>query len=217
MTGLLIKDFKLLRIQKIFFLLIVFISVAQLAFSDDPTFVVGYMSFVMTLFTLSSISYDEFDNGNAFLFSLPITRRGYVREKYVFGIILGGGSWALSSIAVAISQLVKSNALTIDLFVAVFVILPLIIIVLAIMLPFQLKFGGEKGRIAIIGTVGIIFILCFLIAKIAQASNIDFIAFLNNLPTLGIGTLLFIVFILSTLLLLLSYKISVAIMNKKEF
>ncbi|MCP1101572.1 ABC-2 type transport system permease protein [Aequitasia blattaphilus] len=217
MTGLLIKDFKLLRIQKTFFLLIVFISVAQLAFSDDPTFVVGYMSFVMTLFTLSSISYDEFDNGNAFLFSLPITRRGYVREKYVFGIILGGGSWALSSIAVAISQLVKSNALTIDLFVAVFVILPLIIIVLAIMLPFQLKFGGEKGRIAIIGTVGIIFILCFLIAKIAQASNIDFIAFLNNLPTLGIGTLLFIVFILSTLLLLLSYKISVAIMNKKEF
>ena len=36
---------------------------------------------------MSSISYDEFDNGNAFLFSLPITRKDYVLEKYIFGSV----------------------------------------------------------------------------------------------------------------------------------
>ena len=44
---------------------------------------VGYVTFIFTLFTVSTISYDEYDNGYPFLFTLPITRRQYVNEKYV--------------------------------------------------------------------------------------------------------------------------------------
>ena len=74
MKGLLIKDFKLMKMQRNFFFVIVMISVGQALFSDSLSVPIGFATFVFPLFTLSTISYDEFDNGNAFLFSLPITR-----------------------------------------------------------------------------------------------------------------------------------------------
>ena len=49
--------------------------------SPGTSFPIGFLGFVGALFSLSSISYDEFDNGNAFLFSLPITRKDYVLDK----------------------------------------------------------------------------------------------------------------------------------------
>lgn len=60
---------------------------------------------ICSMFSLSTISYDEFDNGNAFLFSLPITRKGYVIEKYIFGIMLGVISLILSTIIACILTL----------------------------------------------------------------------------------------------------------------
>ena len=68
--------------QKIFSS-VVFIAVLLAVVTGNTFFIISYMTFVASLFTLTSISYDEFDNGNAFLFSLPITRRMYVKEKSV--------------------------------------------------------------------------------------------------------------------------------------
>ena len=81
MKGLLIKDFRLMKVQKSFFLLIAVIGVWGTLLSENVTSAIGFLTFVMSLFSVSSISYDEFDNGNAFLFSLPITRTTYVVEK----------------------------------------------------------------------------------------------------------------------------------------
>ena len=75
MKGLLIKDFKLLKGQKNFFMAITAISIIMIIVSPGTSFPIGFLGFVGALFSLSSISYDEFDNGNAFLFSLPITRK----------------------------------------------------------------------------------------------------------------------------------------------
>ena len=73
MKGLLIKDFKLMMMQKNFFAMIVVIAVVMTVFTDDIAFPLGFLTFVVSMFTLSTISYDEFDNGNAFLFSLPVS------------------------------------------------------------------------------------------------------------------------------------------------
>ena len=42
MKGLLVKDFKLMKLQKNFFLLIVVIAVSMIAFTDDVTFPLGF-------------------------------------------------------------------------------------------------------------------------------------------------------------------------------
>lgn len=68
MKGLLIKDFKLMMMQKNFFLSIIAIAVVLTVFVKNPSFIIGYLTFIGSVFTLSTISYDEFDNGNAFYF-----------------------------------------------------------------------------------------------------------------------------------------------------
>lgn len=178
MKGLFVKDLKLMMLQKNFLLLILAIVIGMMIFTDDVIFPLGFLSFIVSLFTVSTISYDDFDNGNAFLFTLPIT------------------------------DLVQSSLM----------ILPIMIVVQAIMLPFQLKFGGDKGRIAMIGAFGGLAVITLVIVKGAEAIfNIDLVSLLDNMPTVSMGVLIAIAIIIALLMLLVSMKISLSIMNKKEF
>ncbi len=93
MKGLLIKDLLLLKNQQRFFLLFFLMSAGMLLADFNSVFVINYVTMIFSLFTLSSISYDEFDNGYAFLFTLPITRNQYAAEKYVFGLVTGSFAW----------------------------------------------------------------------------------------------------------------------------
>lgn len=146
MKGLLIKDFRLMKVQKSFFLLITVIGVWGTLLSENVTSAIGFLTFVMSLFSVSSISYDEFDNGNAFLFSLPITRTTYVVEKYCFGLILGLGAWTVFTLLALVSNGFRRILPTGELMISAAMILPMFLVILAVMLPIQLRFGGEKGR-----------------------------------------------------------------------
>ena len=150
MKGLLIKDFKLMQMQKRFFLLILLVGVVITFSSYDVAFTTGFMAFVSSLFSISSISYDEFDNGNAFLFSLPISRRTYAVEKYIFGAILGCCAWMLAVILTTLVGFFKGIYPDTEMWLSAAFILAIMFMILALMLPFQLKFGGERGRIALI-------------------------------------------------------------------
>ena len=57
MKGLLIKDFKLLKGQKNFFMTITAISIIMIIVSPGTSFPIGFLGFVGALFSLSSISY----------------------------------------------------------------------------------------------------------------------------------------------------------------
>ncbi len=217
MRGLLVKDFKLMKMQKNFFLIIVAVSIFIVATSEDSSFAIGFLGFVGSLFTLSSISYDEFDNGNAFLFSLPITRKSYVIEKYSFGLIIGCSSWMFGTIISLIAVQVKNTGSFTDTLIIALMVLPTVLFLLAIMLPFQLKFGGEKGRIAIIGAMGLISVIGIIITKIAEVLGVDFEEIFNSLSALNIQISIALLIVVSLFILFLSYEISLKIINKKEF
>ena len=139
MKGLLVKDFKLMMLQRNFFLLILVIVIGMMAFTDDVVFPLGFLSFVVSLFTLSTISYDDFDNGNAFLFTLPITRNDYVIEKYSLGLLFGCVAWILATVLGVIATVFKGTLPITDLMLASLIILPIMIVIQAIMIPFQLN------------------------------------------------------------------------------
>ena len=61
MKGLLIKDFKLMKNQKNFFFIMIFIAAAMLFAEFESTFVVSYFTMIASMFVLSTISYDEYD------------------------------------------------------------------------------------------------------------------------------------------------------------
>ena len=216
MKGLLIKDFKLMKNQKNFLFLLILIA-ALFVFVKDVSFIITYMTFIGTLFSISSVSYDEFDNGNAFLFSLPVTREGYVMEKYGFGLILGGGAWLLGTILAVVVGKVQHGGTVTDTIMTALMILPLMLMILSVMLPFQLKYGGEKGRIAMICAFGILFVIGTGILKIAKTLNIDLIYIIDHLPVISMGMLLVILIGIGAVVLLVSCKISISIVNKKEF
>lgn len=218
MTGLLVKDFKLMATQKNFFLVILLIVIGMISFTEDVSFPLGFLTFALSLFTLSTISYDEFDNGYAFLFTLPITRVGYVLEKYCLGFLLGFSSWLLATFLGLIATVVRDTTFLTEIWQIAAMILPVMIIIQSIMIPFQLKFGGEKGRIAIIGAVGLLVVAGVVIVKGAKLFfNVDLIAQLNTLPIVSMGMLFLIALVIAMLLFALSVRISISIMKKKQF
>lgn len=218
MKGLLIKDFKIMSLQKNFFVLIFAIVLGMMIFNADVVFPMCFFSFIMSLFVLTTISYDDFDNGYPFLFTLPITRKMYVNEKYLLATLLGGCSWIFSIILSALVSTVKSSLPISDLIMIAFLILPIIILMQAVMIPFQLKYGGEKGRIAMIGTFGALGVIGIILVRGAKSLfNIDLINVFNTLSTLDMSVLILISLIFALVCLFSSLKVSIVIIKHKEF
>ena len=69
MKGLLIKDFRLLKGQ-VYFLLIVTGCVIVFMINGSEAFGVAYVCSMVALLSLTTVSYDEYENGSAFLFTL---------------------------------------------------------------------------------------------------------------------------------------------------
>ena len=72
MKGLLLKDWKLLKNQRNLFVAVGAFAVFFCMMDQNLGFVVGYVTFVCAMTVLSTVTYDEFNNGNVFLFTLPL-------------------------------------------------------------------------------------------------------------------------------------------------
>ncbi len=203
--------------QKSFFILILAVTLGITVFGNDMTFALGFLTFVVSLFSLSTISYDEFDNGNAFLFTLPFTRVRYALEKYVLALLLGGVGWLLSAGTVILVNVYKDVFSITDIAISAVIIIPVMLIIQAIMIPFHLKFGGEKGRLAIIGAFGVVFAIGAVIMQIAEGMNVKLTAMFNGFTTINVTTMLVILFLIALLIWGISMMISISIMRKKEF
>lgn len=64
------------------------VGIIFLITNEDLSMAVPYVTMMFSIFSLTTISYDEFDNGMSFLFTLPVNRVKYVVEKYIFGILV---------------------------------------------------------------------------------------------------------------------------------
>lgn len=217
MTGLLIKDFKLMLMQKNFFIIIIVVACLISISSQDPTFMIGFITLILSLFTVSTISYDEFDNGYPFLLTLPFSRKTYVLEKYVYGLILGTGAWIVSVMICSLMLIVQGMPVTSDMLIGAFVILPMFLVIESLMIPVHLRFGGEKGRYALIACVGVLVVIGFVVMKIVEIFHIDVLPLILAIDALGPVMFMVILLMIGFLIMLVSLKVSLSIMNKKEF
>lgn len=217
MRGLLIKDFLLLKNQSRIFLLYIFLSMGMLLADINPVFVINYATLLFCMFTISSISYDEFDNGYAFLFTLPITREQYTAEKYVFGILSGCLAWLVVTTITVIMNVLRGRADALEIAVSALVFLFLAFLFLSVVIPVQLKFGQEKGRTAIILVVGLIFAATFLAVRTAKMFQVDLSAAAERLASLHLGPVIVVMLVASITAMIISYLISVRIIRKKQF
>ena len=217
MKGLLIKDLSLIKMQGRFLVIVAFLGVFMALNADNPTFVIGFMSYMGAIFTMNTISYDEFENGNAFLFALPITRKMYAMEKYVFGIIFGGIMSAFSTVLCVIFELCSGFGNFVSIAEAALWTIPMLLVMLAVVIPIQLKFGGEKGRIVTIAAIVVAVGLGIAVVKLVNSENFDLNGLYRIVSFLESNFILPAAFLISCALLFISYRISVHIVEKKEF
>ena len=88
MKGLFVKDLRLMMIQgRVMAVVVVMVLVIWgiMGIADGGA-VLGYVMVMLSIYIPSLISYDEMDNGYAWIFTMPASRREYVLEKYIFGI-----------------------------------------------------------------------------------------------------------------------------------
>ena len=205
--------------QKTFFFMMLFLAVVMLFADFGSSFVISYFTIMSSMFVISTISYDEFDNGYAFLFSLPFTRKEYALEKYVFAFVLGIGTWLLAIVMALVIYMIKIQQLPdAAWFLENLSYICLVILMASLMIPVQIKFGGEKGRIALIITVLVaIAVGYFAIKGLAYVKFVHLEKVLLFLNSLSVYTYMAIAIVVSFLVFAVSYRISCGILKKKEF
>lgn len=201
MKGLLVKDLLVMIKSKKVILFMLFIGI--IGGIKNISFAAGYILMFLAILSLSTISYDEANHGLKTLFTLPISKMDYVKEKYLFSLIITGIGFVFVTI---LGYFSKSD------FMETLAILSTALFLLAISLPFQLKEGNEKGRIVLFVVVfGCTFLFAFLNQFIPKFFD-SIESVLNTMdPTMfSVGLL-----ITSIILYIISMMISIRIYNKK--
>ncbi|MDE7422339.1 MAG: ABC-2 transporter permease [Lachnospiraceae bacterium] len=215
MKGLLIKDLELARVQKKIFgtNLVVWII---LSVTSGVAFATAYLIILCTMFVITTVYYDEFENGYSYLMTLPIQRKDYVKEKYLFGLLI---AFCVCVISMGIQFVFNwKEEISISEILGTSIILMSVGLgMVGVMLPCVLKFGPEKGRAILFGVMGGIFgIAYFLREEIFQVGTV-LLDIVSVLPDMNMATISFLILLVVLIFYVISCKISIGIIEKKEF
>lgn len=217
MKGMLIKDIMLLKGQVHIFLLITAFGILMLSNGFlTPEIVLTYIMVFTTMLTISTVSYDEFNNGYAYLFTLPITVKTYVLEKYLFGFLLPLGGLLLSVILTEIFA--RDYELAQHMISYVITWLTMLWLVI-IMLPLEFKFGVERSRLITVVLGGVIGVAVWLTAEVTDGNTLKLVKTALNGMDERLSETEFAIVCVGIVLFcyLASMAISVHIMKRKEF
>lgn len=217
MLGLIEKDIRLMLQRKSSLLMVAAFAV-MMSFTMDVGFVVGYLVVLGVSFSSSTISYDEFDNGYPFLMTLPIEKKTYVAEKYIFCLSTGFILWFFASLLYFITLVFRGISADVnDVMIQLCVFLPVIVLLTAIIIPFFLKYGSERGRIIMFLFCGFIFAggtLIGMVLKQRMDAITKMFEFVKGISDAGVVS---IIIVITLLILIISYCCSKHIMEKKEY
>ena len=222
MKGMLIKDFRLLKNQGKSLLLMLLVVAIFMNFITDvgPAFIVGYITIIFSLFTATTISYDEFDNCYLFIMTLPVTRKKYVNEKYVFALLSIVCTWVLGTVLGTILLLAQPAAEmnAADWLGSCIGYIFAAWICVSIMLPIRLKFDSEKSRYANFIMIAVVFIAAFLVSSVIDYLPMSIVeAGKEWFYGLSAGGVLGIAGGITVAAVIISYLCSQHIMAEKEF
>lgn len=209
MTGLILKDFLILRKTLRSYLLILAIYVA-VAFTGywSSSFVGGFMMVMVALLPMNVFAYDKQARWDVYGMSLPVGRTKTVAARYLAVLIMFGASAVLTTVlgvVMSIAGRMEESLGEYMLSCAICVVIAML--VNAMMMPFLYKFGPERARIMFFGVMGVIALVAvvFLIPlgglewlksleiaepSFAQATVIPAVAALAGLVLLALSFLL---------------------------
>lgn len=217
MKGLIIKDFQLLFSNKRILYTVFAIALFSAMMGDGITltYISSFVAVMLQVSALATISYDNYQHGNTFLMTLPLRRKDYVIEKYIFCSIIAFVGIIFSLI---LGLLVKMRTNNMKIEIAVGIVIALVFLIYSfIAIPLELKFGNEVGRTIpfIIGAV--IFLIAQILIQFNDSLFDSIMNWLNKLENISDITALMIAIAAFVIALTITIPISIKIINKKEF
>lgn len=209
MTALILKDIATLK-KTLLLTVVISIALAVYGIYENVLFMVPLMCIMIPLIlTAIAFGYDNKSNFEQFAFSMPIKKSNYVLSKLFFAFTFGlVGSIFIFVLLMTKNQMALENIVFISLITLVASIL-----MSAIQLPFILKYGAEKGRLIMVITYFLIFAVSTLLKE-----KSDFLAKLleifskHSMPIICLG-----IIVASILIIGIAVKLSIVIMEKKEY
>ena len=217
MKGLLTKDLLILKQQAKTAVFILLCGI-MMSFTFEKTMVIGYITIIGTLLAFSTIGYDEFDNGYSFIFTLPVSRRTYVREKYVLALgcafsmaVLGGIIALVMMLADGTQHALEETLISSGSMIAV------AILFISFMIPVRIKYNAEKGRVIMYILYAAVLVGGFAGSKLISTLGIDMHAFISKLDAMNPWVILCILAIAVLILLAVSEQYTEHVISKKEY
>lgn len=207
MKGFIKKDFVVIKSN--FKFLAIFIVIYCLLGASDISFLLPFLS-IMVL--ISTFTYDNNNKWDAYSFTLPNGRKHSVQSKYLETIIVVLMVSLLTFLISVGMSLVHGGSLDMmNLALNTFGTMFGIFLMEIFMYPIIFKLGVEKARIGILVLIfALIFIFSFLSSIVDFTKVLAWLSFLENYWVL-------VIILITTILMFLSYKISLKIQLKKDF
>lgn len=221
MKGLLVKDFQILRQSSRILLLLAIVFLFLGVTSEDSTFIIGYCTFCLSSLVTSTVSYDDYDNGFSFLFTLPITRRMYVWEKYLLALMFCTVSSSVSAgIGILISAVKNGEPAVMENLLTALIVCLVCLIMVSVMLPLQMKFGAEKSKTLMFGLIAIVLVLGYVFSavmtKLEETGVVDSAKIAMLFENISGGMLLTVLVAATALIVGITIAISMRVMAKKQ-
>ena len=160
MTGLILKDFLILRktLRSYLFMLVVYVGIAFTGvWSAD---IVGVLMVVMVvMLPMNVFAYDKQAKWDTYGLALPVGRTKTVAARYVCVLLLCLLSVGLTAILGVMLYAAGRVEEPVEFLVSCSVMGLMSVLVNAIMLPFLYKFGPERARMMFFGIMGGIVLL----------------------------------------------------------
>lgn len=211
MTGLILKD--LLNLRKymkqlgLILILYIFLSINF----KSPNYIIYMMILLTSMMIVTSMAYDESTKWDKYALTMPITKEDLVKSKYVLLVLLALSGGIISIIfGFIISKFIGVTNYKELLLTSGGVALASLFL-FSILLPIIFKLGTEKARIFMM--------LIFAIPAILVTGLSSFLKDLSiPMPTEEqIKYLGYVSPIIVLIFFVISYQISVYILNKKDF
>lgn len=216
MKGLIIKDILNLRNYMKQLVLVFIFFMAYGIFFKNGTVVGSMINMMLSMQIITTISYDEYTKWDKYALTMDLNRKDIVLSKYVFFILCVIAGIIIGNIASLIINNIINKPFDINEEYAISIIVPGIFVILfSIVIPIVFKTSVEKARVIMIAVFFIPFILLSLFAKIVKNGTISILTIANLDMIFKFGLIGLI--ILDLVVLIISYKVSLSIYNKKEF
>ena len=165
MTGLILKDFLILRktLRSYLLILAIYVAVAFLGYWS-PSFVGGFMMVMAAMLPMNVFAYDKQARWDVYGLSLPVGRTKTVAARYLAVLIMFAASAVLTTVLGVVLNLAGRMEESLgEYLLACAICVMIAMLVNAMMLPLLYKFGPERARMMFFGAMGMIVLLVVIL------------------------------------------------------